>query len=77
MGINVVHYGDTRNETTNKKETTQIHESGKINKSDQKVLSEVSEKTDSKLDEIEKKRKRKKETQKMRTRPIYTTRLVG
>ena len=35
VGINVVHYGDTRNETTNKKETTQIHESGKIIESNQ------------------------------------------
>ncbi len=35
VGINVVHYGDTRNETTNKKETTQIHEKGKINESNQ------------------------------------------
>ena len=35
VGINVVHYGDTRNETTNKKETTQIHESWEINQSDQ------------------------------------------
>ena len=35
VGINVVHYGDTRNETTNKKETTQIHEIGKIIESNQ------------------------------------------
>ena len=35
VGINVVHYGDTRNETTNKKETTQIHENWETNKSDQ------------------------------------------
>ena len=35
VGINVVHYGDTRNETTNKKETAQIHESWETNKSDQ------------------------------------------
>ena len=35
VGINVVHYGDTRNETTNKKETTQIHEKGEINESNQ------------------------------------------
>ena len=35
VGINVVHYGDTRNETTNKKETTQISESWETNQSDQ------------------------------------------
>ena len=35
VGINVVHYGDTRNETTNKKETAQIHESWETNQSDQ------------------------------------------
>ena len=35
VGINVVHYGDTRNETTNKKETAQIHESWETNQGDQ------------------------------------------
>ena len=35
VGINVVHYGDTRNEKKNERETTQIHESGGTYQSNQ------------------------------------------